>query len=71
MILNKDGIAFEDIERGTLKDSYFLLYIIPTIPYTPWQHQNRPVPPGIADEVIKVLKLKMNAGVYEHSQSSY
>ena len=70
MVLNEDGIAFEDIERGTLKDSYFSPYIIPTVPHTPWQHRNRPVPPGIADEVIKVLKLKMDAGVYEHSQSS-
>jgi len=71
MVLNEEGIAFEDIERGTLKDSYFSPYIIPTVPHTPWQHRNRPVPPGIADEVIKVLKLKMDAGVYEHSQSSY
>jgi len=71
MVLNEDGIAFEDIERGTLKDSHFSPYIISTVPHTPWQHQNRPVPLGIADEVIKVLKLKMDAGVYKHSQSSY
>jgi len=67
MVLNEDRIAFEYIERGTLKDNYFSPYIIPTIPHTPWQHWNRPVPPGITDEVIKVLKLKMNAGVYEHA----
>jgi len=71
MVLNEKGIAFEDIERGTLKDSYFSPYIIPTVPHTPWEHKNRPTPPGIAAEVIKVLKLKMDAGVYEQSQSSY
>jgi hypothetical protein len=35
MILNEDGIAFEDVERGTLKEEFFSPYIIPTIPHSP------------------------------------
>ena len=31
MKINKTGIAFKDIKRGTLKKSYFSFYIIPTI----------------------------------------
>jgi len=71
MVLNEKGIAFEDIERGTLKDSYFSPYIIPTVPHAPWEYKNIPIPPGIMPKVLEVLKLKIDAGVYEQSQSSY
>ena len=71
MKLNKIGIAFEDIERGTLKELYFSPYIIPTIPHPPWEYKNIPIPPGLLPKVLEVLKLKIAAGVYEQSQSSY
>ena len=71
MKLNEQGIAFEDVERGTLKESYFSPYIIPTIPHSPWEYKNIPIPPGIMPKVLEVLKLKIAAGVYEQSQSSY
>jgi hypothetical protein len=71
MKLNETGIAFEDIERGTLKDSYFSPYIIPTVPHLPWEYRNIPIPKGLLPRILEVLKLKMAADVYEHSQSSY
>lgn len=71
MVLNESGIAFVDAERGTLKESYFSPYIIPTIPHIPWEYRNIPIPPGLMPKVLEVLKLKIDAGVYEHSQSSY
>jgi hypothetical protein len=71
MILNQDALAFEDKDRGTLKESYFMPYIIPTVPHTPWEYRNIPIPPGILPKVIDLLKLKIGAGVYEPSQSSY
>jgi hypothetical protein len=71
MRLNERALAFEDIERGTLKESYFSDYVIPTVDHVPWEHRNMPIPPGIVDKVIEVLKLKIEAGVYEPSESSY
>ena len=71
MKLNEKGIAFEDVERGTLKESYFSPYIIPTIPHSPWEYRYIPIPPGLMHKVLEVLKLKIAAGVYEQSQSSY
>jgi hypothetical protein len=71
MVLNEDAIAFEDTERGTLKESYFSDYIIPTVPHKPWEYKNIPIPPGIREKVLDVLRLKIEAGVYEQSQSSY
>jgi hypothetical protein len=71
MVLNEEAIAFEDAERGTFKDSYFSPYIIPTVPHVPWEDKNIPIPPGLRSKVMEVLKLKIDAGVYEQSQSSY
>jgi hypothetical protein len=71
MTNNEQALAFIDTERGTLKESYFSPYIIPTVPHTPWEYKNIPIPPGIRDKVIELLKEKMAAGVYEPSQSSY
>jgi len=71
MKTNEKALAFEDIERGTLRESYFSDYVIPTIPHNPWEYRNMPIPPGIMDQVIEVLKLKIDAGVYEPSESSY
>ncbi|KIY61230.1 DNA/RNA polymerase, partial [Cylindrobasidium torrendii FP15055 ss-10] len=44
---------------------------MPVIPHTPWEYRNIPIPPGIRDKVIEVLKNKINAGAYEPCQSSY
>ena len=71
MTANEAAIAFEDAERGTFKESYFAPYIIPTIPHTPWVHKHHPIAPGLLPKVMEVLKLKIAAGVYEQSQSSY
>ncbi|KAJ6473098.1 hypothetical protein C8R45DRAFT_835764, partial [Mycena sanguinolenta] len=65
MELNQHALAFEDTERGTFKDEYFSLYKIATVPHVPWEYKNIPIPPGILQKVIEVLKLKMEAGVYE------
>ena len=71
MKINETEIAFEDIERGTLKESYFLLYIIPTIPHLPWEYQNIPIPKELLLRVLEVLKLKMATDMYKYSQFSY
>jgi transposase InsO family protein len=71
MMNNEKALAFVDTERGTLKESYFSPYIIATVPHVPWEYKNIPVPPGIRDKVIELLKEKIAAGVYEPSQSAY
>jgi hypothetical protein len=71
MLLNEEALAFEDKDRGMLKESYFLDYIMPTVPHTPWEFKNMPILPGIRDKVIELLKAKVETGVYKASQSSY
>jgi hypothetical protein len=64
-------LAWEESERGLFKPSYFEPIRIPTIEHVPWTFKNIPIPPGILHEVIKILKEKIKAGVYEPSSSSY
>jgi len=71
MLLNEKALVFEDPERSTLREDYFLLYIIPTVPHIPWEFKNIPIPPGICNDIIKLLKDKIAAGVYEPSQLLY
>jgi hypothetical protein len=69
--LNEKTLAFEETDRGTLREDYFSPYIMATIPHSAWEERNIPIPPGIKDKVIELLKHKMDAGVYEHCQSAY
>ena len=71
LLLNEEALTFEDEDQGTLKESYFSPYKIPTIPHIPWQERNIPIPPGIKDQVLDLLRLKMKAGVCKQCQSPY
>src|SRR6202789_4603373 len=44
---------------------------MPVVEHIPWQEKNMPIPQGYKDQVIKLLKEKIKAGVYELAQSSY
>ena len=71
LVLNEATLPFEEKDRGIFRRDYFSDYIMPTVPHTPWEYRNIPIPPGIRDKVIELLKSKLEAGVYEPSQSSY
>jgi len=43
---------------------------MPVIDHLPWQDKNMPLPQGYRDEIIRLLKEKIKAGVYEEAQSS-
>ena len=71
LVLNSRGIAFEEKERGTFRQDYFTDYQIPVTSHVPWMDKNIPLPPGHRDEIIQMIKEKMDGGVYEKAQSSY
>ena len=68
---HQNHFVFEDSQRGSFREDYFSPYIIPVVPHVPWAFANIPIPPGIRERVIALLREKMEAGVYEPSQSSY
>ena len=69
--LNDKSLAFENSQRGNFSDKYFSPYIIPTVPHIPWAQKNAPIPAGIRDQVIEMLKDKIDTGVMELCQSAY
>lgn len=71
MRAHNKGFAWDDSERGSFKLEYFPPVEMPTIPHTPWVLKNIPIPPGLYDRVCAVIKQKIDAGVYEPSNSSY
>lgn len=71
LVTNERSIAFDEQERGTFREDYFTNYRMPVMEHIPWQEKNMPIPKGYYDQIIKILKEKIEAGVYEEAQSSY
>jgi hypothetical protein len=71
MMLQNEGFAWEDQERGRFREDFFPPIDIPIIPHKPWILKNIPIPPGLYPEVCRIIKAKIDAGVYEASNSSY
>lgn len=64
-----EAFAWDDMERGNFKEEYFPPIDIPTVAHTPWVEKSFRIPPAIYEEVCKIIKWKIDAGVYEPSNS--
>jgi hypothetical protein len=69
--LQNQVFAWDDSERGHFREDFFPPIEMLTIPHKPWAERNIPIPLGIYDEVCRLIKRKIDAGVYEPSNSSY
>ncbi|KAF9470673.1 hypothetical protein BDN70DRAFT_821055, partial [Pholiota conissans] len=67
----EDGFAWDETEKGKFSADYFEPVIIPTVEHVPWVLRNIPIPRGVFDQVVEVIKAKIASGVYEPSNSSY
>lgn len=65
------GLAWTEEEKGKFSSEYFDPITIPTIEHIPWAIRNIPIPPGLFNRVVDIIKAKIAAGVYEPSSSSY
>jgi hypothetical protein len=63
--------AWEEDERGQFKHEQFPPVEMPVVKHTPWVCRQIPIPPGHFEEFCKNIKSKIDAGVYEPSNSSY
>jgi hypothetical protein len=71
VLVHETTFVWEPGERGRFKEEYFLPIKIATVPHTPWVQCNIPIPPAIFNDVIKIIKGKIEGGVYEPSNASY
>ncbi|RDB24437.1 hypothetical protein Hypma_008418 [Hypsizygus marmoreus] len=69
--LQELGFAWDESEKGRFSSEYFDPVVIPTIEHVPWVLKNIPIPPGIFEEVVGIIKDKIASGIYEDSNSSY
>ncbi|KAI7944704.1 hypothetical protein MJO28_010399 [Puccinia striiformis f. sp. tritici] len=71
IILREKVLAFCTSERGLLKHSYGLPYVIPVVEHEPWQKKPIPIPAAIRDKYVGLVRDRINTGLYEQSTSSY
>ena len=71
MMVHNDGFAWETLERGHFWEDFFPPVNIPVILHKPWVQWNRPIPLGLYDELCRLVKDKIDAGVFELSNSSH
>lgn len=71
MMLQEGAFTWNKMEKGQFKHEYFLPVEMPVIEHIPWRVPVLPIPPGLMDEVIKVVKDKIFSGIYEPSNLSY
>ena len=71
MMQQDKGFAWDDSERGRFREDFFPPIDIPVVPHKPWVLKNIPIPPGLYPKVCEIIKTKLDAGVYEPSNSSY
>ena len=55
MSLQNKGFAWDDSECGHFCEDFFLPVEIPIIAHTPWVQRNILIPPGIYDQVCKII----------------
>src|SRR5262249_32342043 len=66
-----EAFAWQESEKGKFREDMFPPVEIPVVEHVPWALKNIPIPPGLYDEVCRIIKAKIEAGVYEPSNSSY
>jgi hypothetical protein len=67
----EDGLSWVEEEKGEFCQDLFPPVRIPTIPHTLWVYKKIPIPPGLYNELIKIIRDKIASGVYEPSNATY
>ena len=69
--LQEDGLSWLEAERGEFWTDFFPPVRILTVPHTPWVYKNIPIPPGLHNKLVKIVRNKIAAGAYEPSNAAY
>jgi hypothetical protein len=71
MMIHQDGFAWNEEQKGSFRKDFFPPVRMPITEHIPWVLKNMPIPPGIYNAVLDVVREKIAAGVYEQLNSSY
>jgi hypothetical protein len=67
----EDSLSWIEEEKGEFRQDFFPPVCIPTVPHTPWVYKNIPIPPGLHNELVKIIREKIASGAYEPSNAAY
>ena len=62
--VHEAAFAWTEEEKGKFYEDYFKPVVIPTVEHVPWVLRNIPIPPGIYEKVVEIIKNKIRSGVY-------
>ena len=71
VLVHETTFVWDPGERGRFKEEYFPPVKIATIKHDPWVEKNIPIGPAIFNEVIEIIRDKIQGGVYETSNAAY
>jgi hypothetical protein len=66
-----EAFAWDDTKKGKFREEFFPPVDMLTIKHKLWVLKNIPIPLGMYQKVCEAVKIKMDAGTYESSSSSY
>jgi len=72
-LIKLQEFTFAGIEdkKGKFLSDYFDPVVIPIVEHITWSPKNIPIHPSIFSRVVKIIKEKLVAKIYELSNSSY
>ena len=65
MCIQNEGFAWNNTEHGRFREDFFPPVLMPVVKHKPWVLRNMPIPPGLYDKICKIIRTKIEAGVYE------
>ena len=71
MMIHNNAFCLGSLRARTFSRSLLSPVDIPVVPHKPWVQCNIPIPSGLYKELCKLVKQKMDAEVFEPSNSSY
>ena len=69
--VHESAFTWNKNEKGKFSDEYFDPVVIPTVEHVPWVLRNIPIPLGIYDRIVEIIKHKIKTGVFESSNPSH
>jgi hypothetical protein len=67
----EECLSWIEEEKEEFRQDFFPPVCIPMVLHTPWVYKNIPIPPGLHDKLIKIIRDKIASGAYEPSNAAY
>jgi hypothetical protein len=63
MMIHQEGFAWKENQKGSFHKDFFPPVRMPITEHVPWVLKNMPIPPGIYNQVLNVVREKIAASI--------